>query len=87
MCVYVCVLAQPELAKLYSMLVISIDRDQQEEVHTPVVLPPVPHVSHTATEHLSLLWGEGRVSGQVVVPVLLEGQVTLRGFRYFLPIP
>jgi len=35
------------------------------------------HVSHPAIEPLIFLWGEGHVSGQVVVPVLLKGQVSL----------
>ena len=37
------------------------------------------HVSHPASKLLSFVWSEGHIFGQVVMPVLFKGQVSLVG--------
>lgn len=44
------------------------------------------HVVHSAAVFLSCLWPERHMLGEVVVPVLLKGQVSLLATRYFLTI-
>lgn len=42
---------------------------------------------HSAGELVSAVWSEGHGSGQVVLPVVLEGQVSLAGSDHLLSIP
>lgn len=44
------------------------------------------HMCHSAHVVLSFHWSEIRVLGEVVVPVLLKGQVSLLDISYFLSI-
>lgn len=63
----------------------SIDRDIQ--THTPGVCIDLPFVGHPARIHIPFIWGEAHMFGQVVVPVLLKGQVSLGGSRNHVSIP